>query len=81
MQARFCLCFFLAIPVRPIILESTGPMIAKFSGLAVDCQSEIIFLITQGTLPCHFCSFYPQEYVDMYFCGVIHRTDLLNAGG
>jgi len=45
----------LTISVGPIISKSTGPMVGR--PVVVD-QSEISFLIPQGTLPWQFCWFY-----------------------
>ena len=48
--------------------------------MAVDDQSEISFLIPQGTLPWQpvFVAFIHRNTYWMYFCGVIHRTGSLD---
>jgi len=48
--------------------------------MAVDDQSEISFLIPQGTLPWQpvFVAFIHRTTYWMYFCGVVHRTGSLD---
>jgi len=84
----FCFCFLFIFDdfCQTSYLKICPTDLFQFSGLlelAIDDQSEIGFSILQGTLPRQriFVGFILKSTRDVYFCGFIHVTDSLDAGG